>query len=506
MKGFLYYAEEIDLSDATRFIPQKTIREQISTEKQERIDAAKRKLDNYNTQLQELNSSQSSDIKGSFEKYELLTKQYHEAIRELEMAVAESKYTWLSDGKKYVDVRKDFKVQRATEGATFKLDNIFFDLGKATLKDESKPGLDKLFDILTKNPINIELGGHTDSIGTDESNSKLSQERVNSVKNYLLNKGIAANRISAVGYGESRPVATNNTDEGRAQNRRVEVKITDNRPIVRVGTEIDLVEKKESKKAEVKEPEKISNDLDLLSTLQMASKLGGLPEGSMCGDNKTYNMATYNSTVPKTTQKKSTYSPSKTSSSSSEFDKSDYIYKGLSLGAENFAFKDRPAHLGVNMRFTKLKNLPYHGKASEYNFVYYLGRDTAQWGLGYQYMHFRSFKESIGLPIGLLIGFETRAFIYHDTTLSVAADPYWRGYMGMPIGIRALINVNDLIISPSIYYHLALLTFKYDQDLGKKANYLVIGSNVRWKFLYGGAHLNLGKGVQYFGLNAGLTF
>jgi hypothetical protein len=350
------------------------------------------------------------------------------------------------------------------------------------------------------------LGGHTDSIGTEESNTKLSQDRVNSVKNYLLNKGIAANRISAVGYGESRPVASNSSDEGRALNRRVEVKITDSRPVGRVGTEITLVEKKESKKEEVKEPEKISSDLELLSTLQMASKLGGLPEGSMCADNKTYTMATYNSTVPQTTKKKSSYSPSFSSLSTSEFEKSDYIYKGFSLGAENFAFKDRPMHLGVNMRFTKLKDLPYKGKASEYDFVYYLGRDTAQWGLGYQYMHFRSIKEGTGIPFGLLIGFETRAFYFKDTTAAATTSDYWRGYMGMPLGVRALINVNDLVISPSLYYHLALLTFEYDKDLGRKANYLVLGSNVRWKFLYGGAHLNLGKGVQYFGLNAGLTF
>ena len=71
----------------------------------------------------------------------------------------------------------------------------------------------------------VEIGGHTDNVGDNYSNQKLSEARANVVRTYLLEKGIAPGRITAVGYGETRPVASNDTPEGRQQNRRTEVKI-----------------------------------------------------------------------------------------------------------------------------------------------------------------------------------------------------------------------------------------------------------------------------------------
>ena len=109
-------------------------------------------------------------------------------------------------------------MQTAIIGAKFELKNIFFDLGKATLRSESKVELDKLYEIMKYSEIEIELGGHTDSIGSDEDNNRLSQERVNSVRTYLIDKGIAEKRLLAVGYGEKQPVAPNATPEGRQMN------------------------------------------------------------------------------------------------------------------------------------------------------------------------------------------------------------------------------------------------------------------------------------------------
>jgi outer membrane protein OmpA-like peptidoglycan-associated protein len=71
--------------------------------------------------------------------------------------------------------------------------------------------------------VNIEVAGHTDSRGSDAYNIKLSQRRAEAVRDYLISKGIAADRLSAKGYGESQPVADNATDEGRFKNRRVEL-------------------------------------------------------------------------------------------------------------------------------------------------------------------------------------------------------------------------------------------------------------------------------------------
>ena len=81
-------------------------------------------------------------------------------------------------------------------------------------------------DVLEANPtVKVELHGHTDSIGSDAYNQALSDKRANAVRDYLVSKGISANRLNAIGKGELDPVASNETPEGRAQNRRVELNI-----------------------------------------------------------------------------------------------------------------------------------------------------------------------------------------------------------------------------------------------------------------------------------------
>ncbi len=121
---------------------------------------------------------------------------------------------------------KDIALRRPELGETFVLRNVFFDFDQSTLKSESFIELDKLADYLKENgTIRIELGGHTDNQGSAEYNEKLSLERAKSVHNYLISKGINKERINYKGYGESQPIATNETEEGRALNRRTEFKI-----------------------------------------------------------------------------------------------------------------------------------------------------------------------------------------------------------------------------------------------------------------------------------------
>jgi len=104
--------------------------------------------------------------------------------------------------------------------------DVLFDFDKAVLKNEGKSKLD---DLATKvNAINLEVViaiGHTDSIGADAYNQKLSVRRAESVKAYLVSKGVAPNRIYTEGKGEKQPVASNTTKEGRAKNRRVEIEV-----------------------------------------------------------------------------------------------------------------------------------------------------------------------------------------------------------------------------------------------------------------------------------------
>jgi len=108
----------------------------------------------------------------------------------------------------------------------FTLDNVLFETGSSKLKNESKKELDELFEYLTlKKEIKIQIAGHTDNVGNKESNQVLSEERAKSVVNYLIAKGIAKERLSSIGYGDSQPIADNNTMEGRKMNRRTEVRV-----------------------------------------------------------------------------------------------------------------------------------------------------------------------------------------------------------------------------------------------------------------------------------------
>jgi|WetSurSiteA1Bulk_404760.scaffolds.fasta_scaffold00052_7 outer membrane protein OmpA-like peptidoglycan-associated protein len=109
------------------------------------------------------------------------------------------------------------------EGSAVVLENIFFDFDKTVLLPESYAELDKVVQFMLEEDIKlIEISGHTDNEGSDSYNQKLSEGRAASVVKYLASQGIKTERMSAVGYGESRPIDTNQTEEGRAQNRRVE--------------------------------------------------------------------------------------------------------------------------------------------------------------------------------------------------------------------------------------------------------------------------------------------
>jgi outer membrane protein OmpA-like peptidoglycan-associated protein len=124
-------------------------------------------------------------------------------------------------------------------GDVIVLRGVNFDFDKATLTVNAKSILDGVASALESRPdIKVELGGHTDGKGSDSYNAKLSDRRSKSVKQYLVDKGIAADRMTTKGYGESMPVATNETDEGRELNRRVELKVTESAGGVTVASPV----------------------------------------------------------------------------------------------------------------------------------------------------------------------------------------------------------------------------------------------------------------------------
>ncbi|MCF2446031.1 OmpA family protein [Dyadobacter sp. CY345] len=130
-------------------------------------------------------------------------------------------------GKNYKEItNKSLKLIPIEEGQIVRLNNIFFAFGKATLSKESSPELDRISITMNDNKkLFIEIGGHTDNIGGNEANLKLSQDRADAVREYLIGKGIEPDRVQSKGYGETVPVAKNDTPEGQQTNRRVEFKI-----------------------------------------------------------------------------------------------------------------------------------------------------------------------------------------------------------------------------------------------------------------------------------------
>jgi outer membrane protein OmpA-like peptidoglycan-associated protein len=126
----------------------------------------------------------------------------------------------------YTEIKRDLYLVPIRKNETIVLNNLFFDFAESVIRQESMPELDRLSTFLiTKPTITIEIIGHTDNVGNDADNLKLSQDRVNAVKTYLVSRGVDTKRMKAVGKGEKAPKAPNTTEEGRQQNRRVEFKI-----------------------------------------------------------------------------------------------------------------------------------------------------------------------------------------------------------------------------------------------------------------------------------------
>ena len=129
-------------------------------------------------------------------------------------------------------VLKELMKQDVTASAMFETLNrdghialyINFDTGKSIIRTESKSIIEQIVQMMKANPdLKLSVEGHTDNVGTPGSNKTLSEERAKSVVAAIVDQGISAERLSPSGYGQDRPVGDNNTEEGRAKNRRVEL-------------------------------------------------------------------------------------------------------------------------------------------------------------------------------------------------------------------------------------------------------------------------------------------
>ncbi len=128
----------------------------------------------------------------------------------------------------YQEIQFDIALEPIKKGTKVVLNNIFFESGRAELKPVSYVELNKAVDLLKDNKtMVIEIGGHTDNVGADDLNMKLSENRAKAVMNYMVLAGIDASRLKSKGYGETQPIASNDTKEGKAKNRRTEFEIVE---------------------------------------------------------------------------------------------------------------------------------------------------------------------------------------------------------------------------------------------------------------------------------------
>lgn len=143
---------------------------------------------------------------------------------EAEKHLTYSENVLMPDKDNYFEITKDILLEPLEKGSITVLKNVFFDFGKAELRKESYTELDKFYKVLQENPaMCVEIAGHTDNVGNDNDNRILSQKRALSVTKYLQTKGIDPKRLCAIGYGENYNIASNNTEPGRQQNRRIEI-------------------------------------------------------------------------------------------------------------------------------------------------------------------------------------------------------------------------------------------------------------------------------------------
>jgi outer membrane protein OmpA-like peptidoglycan-associated protein len=124
-------------------------------------------------------------------------------------------------------LNKILQTRDSARGLIVNMSDVLFDTGKHSLKPGAREKLAKVAGILLAYPgLNIEVGGYTDNVGGDQMNRTLSENRAGSVRDYLVQQGVATNSVSAKGYGNTLPVASNDNSAGRQQNRRVELLVS----------------------------------------------------------------------------------------------------------------------------------------------------------------------------------------------------------------------------------------------------------------------------------------
>ncbi len=197
----------------------------IRDEETNKIIPATIKVNNINTKEQVL-EIKNNEVTGKYtvllqegEKYDVSVSSKGRTFQ--------SEVVDLENTKKYQIVNKDIKLKSLKTNTSFILNNIFFGYDSANVKKDSELELERVIEMMKVNAtMNVEISAHTDDKGSDVYNNRLSQARAEAVVNYLVQHGVAKERLTAKGFGKAQPSVPNDSDENRAKNRRVEFKVT----------------------------------------------------------------------------------------------------------------------------------------------------------------------------------------------------------------------------------------------------------------------------------------
>lgn len=503
-KGYLFQSEMLDLK--TMVEDSIAFSEKLGSELF-RMRNALTRIDESKNEYELLLASTSVDLDNEFDRLTALSKEMNQAQADLNDAIRRARISYLEDNSGYKEVRKDISLTEANEGARIVLENIYFDTGSANLSPESEQELDRLFEIMSTSTLVIEIGGYTDNVGSDDTNMDLSQARAESVVAYVVDKGISSARISAKGYGEADPRATNETPEGRQENRRVEIKVLSSGN--QEGTGGLLAQQQEEKAAVSAE--------NLYELYRQAAIAGGIPEGAVCYDNSNYTdipdvVYTGNNSNTNNRRTRSTSNTSSTSSADNAFTGSSLSFLTHSgKGAHGF-----PEVSGIGAAF-------YNGDENgERNFWgYFLGGAI---GGGIEWNKYKDISGLTKLPLSFDYGVSAYLVFNKnevDNPGTGTTVTTFRSGLGVPLMARLRYNmvVSDIKISPYASYNynlLGLVDIETNTETDGSGNttigsaeaqsWLELGARARFKFITGGLALqnsSAGTGIM---LRAGLAF
>ncbi|MEX2363805.1 MAG: OmpA family protein [Balneolaceae bacterium] len=497
-KGYLFKTEMLDLR--TQEEDTAAFSEKIGAELSRMRSALTRIESNHNS-YENLLASNSANLKSDFENLAGLSTNMNLAQMDLNESIRRARINWLEGNSGYKEVQKDIQLTEASEGAKLVLRNIYFDTGSANLRSESEQELDRLYEIMEKSRLVVEIGGHTDDVGSDQINKDLSQARAESVVRFIIGKGISSDRISAKGYGETEPIADNTNEEGRQENRRVEVKVLSS-GMEGTGGLVD--------QREVVEEETSSENLYEL--YRAAAKAGGLPSGAACYEESN----SYASTRTTSTNTRTNNSGSRRSTNVLSVSTGD-----AALGNGGISFLTHSgggAHGFTNHSGMGVALLSGKANGERSLWGYFMG---GTYGGGIEWIRYNDLSGKLNMPLSLDYGLGVYGTITSTSTDNgVVKSTAVSASLGAPVVLRLRYNMElaSIKLSPYAAYNYNLLKHvTIDPSVEVKGNEVIstavatpswmeLGARAKWSFLSAGIGMQFSEGNSGMMFRAGIGF